>query len=106
MCMIEGTGNKRFENFRRIVKALHCPTRWLIIDCLKDGEKSTKEIFDCLAGKNEAISSSGLYYHLSELKNAGIIEIAGYIEQKGAPQKVWRLRIRKVEIPLLDEVEE
>ncbi|MBO8183523.1 MAG: winged helix-turn-helix transcriptional regulator [Archaeoglobus sp.] len=104
--MIESGGNKKFENFRRIVKALHCPTRWLIIDCLKDCEKSTKEILDCLIEKNEAVSSSGLYYHLSELKNAGIIEIAGYIEQKGAPQKVWRLKVRKVEIPLLDEVKE
>ncbi|WP_456330684.1 ArsR/SmtB family transcription factor [Archaeoglobus sp.] len=93
--------SKNFEDFRRIVRALHCPTRWLIVDCLKDGEKSTKEILECLLEKDEAITSSGLYYHLSELKNAGIVEVTGYIEQKGAPQKVWKLKTRKIVIDLV-----
>ncbi len=105
MCFECGERIRGFENFRRIMRALHCPTRWLIIECLKEEAKSTKEILDCLLAKNESITSSGLYYHLSELKNAGIIEIAGYIEQKGAPQKVWRLRVRKIEIPLVEENE-
>ncbi len=106
MCMDCGehwVESKNFENFRRVVRALHCPTRWLIIDCIKDGAKSTKEIFECLLKKDESITSSGLYYHLSELKNAGIVEVAGYIEQKGAPQKVWKLKAKKIVIPLVEE---
>ncbi|RLI81993.1 ArsR family transcriptional regulator [Archaeoglobales archaeon] len=95
--------SKNFEDFRRVVRALHCPTRWLIIDCIKDGAKSTKEIFECLFKKDETVTSSGLYYHLAELKNAGIVEVAGYIEQKGAPQKLWKLKAKKIVIPLVEE---
>jgi len=109
MCMDCGEHeieSKNFENFRKIMRALHCPTRWMIIECLKDGEKSTKEILDCLLAKDERITSSGLYYHLSELRSAGIIEIAGYREEGGgAPQKLWRLKVKKVEIPLVSEDE-
>ncbi len=94
--------NRNFEEFKRIVRALHCPTRWTILDCLKDGEKSTKEIFECLIARDERITFSGLYYHLSELKNAGIIEVAGYREEGGgAPQKLWKIRTRKVVINLI-----
>lgn len=95
---------KSFESFRRITKALHCPTRWMIIECLKE-PKSTKEILDCLLARNERINLTALYYHLSELKNAGIIEIAGYKEGQGAPQKIWRLKIKKIEIPLVEDYE-
>ena len=104
MCF--GCGHGGFESFRKIMRALHCPTRWLIIECLKDGAKSTKEILDCLLVKDERITMTGLYYHLSELKSAGIIEIAGYKEEGGgAPQKVWRLKVKKIEIPLVEEDE-
>jgi len=42
-----------------------------------------------------------LYYHLSELQNAGIIEVAEYREEGGgAPEKVWRLAIDKITINL------
>jgi len=98
-------GSESFRKFRKIVRALHCPTRWLIIECLKKREMSTKELLDCLLEK-EGITMAALYYHLSELKNAGIVEISGYIEEKGgAPQKVWKLRVKKVEIPLVDDDE-
>ncbi len=105
MCMHsrDDIGSENFRRFRKIVKALHCPTRWLIIECLKDREMSTRELLDCLLEK-EKVTMTALYYHLSELKNAGIVEISGYIEEKGgAPQKVWRLRLKKVEIPLVDD---
>lgn len=107
MCMdCDGRGAESFENFRKIMKALHCPIRWLIIECLKDGLKSTKEILDCLLTKDERVTSTGLYYHLSELKSAGIIEIAGYREEGGgAPQKVWKLKVKKIEIPLVKDYE-
>lgn len=100
----EHTGSKGFESFRKITKALHCPTRWVIIECLRE-PKSTKEILDCLLARDERITSTGLYYHLSELKNAGIIEIAGYREGQGAPQKIWRLKVKKIEIPLVEDYE-
>jgi DNA-binding transcriptional ArsR family regulator len=101
-----GITNRNFEKFRAVMRALHCPTRWLIIDCLKREEKSTRELLDCLLEKEKGITMTGLYYHLSELKNVGIIEIAGYREEGGgAPQKVWRLKVRKIEIPLVSEDE-
>ncbi len=94
--------NRNFEEFKKIVRALHCPTRWLILDCLRDGERSTKEIFECLTKRDERITSSGLYYHLSELKNAGIIEVAGYREEGGgAPQKLWKIKAKKIVINLV-----
>jgi len=41
-----------------------------------------------------------------ELKNAGIIEVAGYIEEgAGAPEKVWRLKTKKIVINLLETEE-
>jgi len=76
----------------------------MIIECLKE-PKSTKEIHDCLLAKNERITLAGLYYHLSELRNAGIVEIAGYREGQGAPQRIWKLRVKKIEIPLVEDYE-
>lgn len=49
----------------------------------------------------------GLYYHLSALREAGIVEVAGYRESGGGiPEKVWRLRTRRIVIDLLDEIED
>ena len=91
---------------KKYVNALHCPTRWIIIRFIGEGKKSTKEIYDFLLKNNENITSSGLYYHLSELKNAGIIEVAKYKEEGGgAPEKIWKLKTKKIEINLLDEKE-
>ena len=87
----------------RSLRALHCPTRWKIIRCIGEGERSTKEIFEEL-GLREEISLAGLYYHISALKEAEIVELAGYREEKaGAPEKVWRLKTRRIVIDLLEE---
>jgi len=49
------------------------------------------------------MSASCLYYHLSELKKAGIIAVAGYKEEGGgAPEKIWRLKSRRIVIDLLE----
>lgn len=98
----ESPENIRWKKFRQVSRALHCPTRWLILDCLKDRVLSTNEILECLSEKNETVTSSGLYYHLSELKSADIIEVAGYKEEGGgAPQKLWRLKKKIIEIQLV-----
>jgi DNA-binding transcriptional ArsR family regulator len=93
----------KWLRLRNFVRALRFPTRWLIIEYIGEGSKSTKEIYDYLIERGEQLTKSGLYYHLSELKNAGIIEVAGYIEDGGgAPEKVWRLKTRRIVIDLLD----
>ena len=91
---------------RNFVRALRFPTRWQIIRYIGNGSRSTREIYEYLIKKGEQLTKSGLYYHLSELKNAGIIEVAGYIEEgAGAPEKVWRLKTKKIVINLLETEE-
>ncbi len=93
---------KRIQKLQGLAKALHCPTRWDIIDIIGSGSAKTKEIREGLKRKGYDITQSGLYYHLSELKDAGLIEVAEYVEEgKGAPEKVWRLTREKIEIDLV-----
>jgi predicted transcriptional regulator len=90
---------------QQYIRALHCPTRWDIIRCIGTGEKSTKEIYEQLQ-LGEEMSPAGLYYHLSALKCAGIIELAFYREVKGGtPEKVWKLKTSRIVIDLLEEKE-
>ncbi len=90
------------QEFRKYIRALHCPMRWMIIDFIGDGSKSTKEIHEFLTERGERLTSSGLYYHLSELNKAGIIEVSEYLEKGGgAPEKVWKLKIMRIIIDLL-----
>ena len=99
--------NPKVAKFQKYFRALHCPVRWRIIGVIRDGEKSTGEIFKELIKSGENISKSGLYYNLSELEKAGIIELAMYREVGGgAPEKVWRLKTKEIKISLLDVYEE
>lgn len=92
------------EEIKEYARALHCPTRWRIIHMLGKGRRSTKEIRE---GLEKVCGSTGkhkqnLYYHLSELSSASIIEVADYREEGGgAPEKVWRLAVEEITIDLL-----
>jgi len=98
--------NGRSNPLRKYIRALHCPTRWTIIRFIGKGKRSTKEIYDFLSKNGECVTTSGLYYHLSELKNAGIIDVAEYKEEGGgAPEKIWKLKKKNININLLDEKE-
>ena len=93
----------KWFKIRNYLKALRFRTRWLIIEYIGNGKKSTEEIYNYLLQKGEKLTKSGLYYHLLELKNAGIIEVADYIEEGGgAPEKVWKLKTKKIVIDLLE----
>lgn len=93
--------------FQKHVEALHCPTRWVIIRLIGDTTKSTREIFERLKEIGEHLSKSGLYYHLSELEKADIIELAEYREVGGgAPEKVWKLKTKEITINLLTDLRE
>ena len=97
---------ERFEHIQRCIQALHCPTRWEIIDVIGLSEKSTKEIYEDLKLGEAGMTFAGLYYHLSALKRAGIIELASYREVKGGtPEKVWKLKTTRIIIDLLEEKE-
>lgn len=97
---------KRISRLKGLAKALHCPTRWDIIDIIGTGSAKTKEIKKGLIDKGYDISQSGLYYHLSELRDSGIIEVDRFLEEgQGAPEKVWKLTKKKIEIDLVVEEE-
>jgi len=99
--------SQEFSKFQKYFRALHCPTRWTILRLIGDETKSTNEIFAGLKEAGEGLSRSGLYYHLSELEEAGIIELAEYREVGGgAPEKVWRLKTKEIKINLLTDLPE
>lgn len=98
---------QEFGKFQRYFRALHCPTRLTIIRLIGDETKGTNEIFEGLKEAGEGLSRSGLYYHLSELEEAGIIELAEYREVGGgAPEKVWRLKTKEIRLDLLKDLPE
>lgn len=108
MCSVcAGCDLKEFGIFQKYFRALHCPTRWMIIRFIGEKAKSTGEIFEGLKEAGGGLSRSCLYYHLSELEKAGIIKLAEYREVGGgAPQKVWRLKTKEIKIDLLTDMSE
>ena len=97
---------ERMKSIRKYIQALHCPTRWAIIDCVGIGQKSSKEIYEELKFEEAGLTLAGLYYHLSALKSAEIIELASYkVVKGGTPEKVWKLKTRRIVIDLLEENE-
>lgn len=91
------------RRFQRYFRALHCPTRWEIIRIIGEGEKGSGEIIEELKETGKSLARSSLYYHLSELEEAEIIEMARYREEGGgAPEKVWRLKTKEIKIDLLE----
>ena len=94
----------RKKTLNKSIQALHCPTRWDIIRFIGKGKKSTKDIQAFLTKNDECVTPSKVYYHLSELKKAGIIDVAEYKEEGGgAPDKVWKLKKTSIVINLLDK---
>ena len=107
------------EDIGTYIKALHCQIRWVLIDILRDGPKSSDGIFNHLKSLSEKIEGNNqchgmcgkgdfknlkkpsLYYHLRELESVGIIK-ADYkpSESKRAPEKVWKLNLDKLTINL------
>ena len=72
-----------FKTQARIIKALAHPTRLFIVDELSHGERCVRELTN-MAGVEMATVSR----HLSQLKNAGILE-----DEKRGSQVFYRLRV-------------
>jgi len=106
-CGDSGCGEfKKVMRFQKYFRALHCPARWNIIRIIGEEEKGTGEILEGLRESGETLARSSLYYHLSELEEAEIIEMAGYREEGGgAPEKTWKLKTKEIKINLLNDVE-
>jgi hypothetical protein len=107
------------ENIGTYIKALHCQIRWVLIDILGDGPKTTEEILNHLKNASENIDSNAqchgmcgkgdfknlqkptLYYHLRELESVKIIKSDNKPSGgKGAPVKEWKLNMEKLTINL------
>ncbi|MBD3204976.1 ArsR family transcriptional regulator [Candidatus Bathyarchaeota archaeon] len=95
----------KIETLQNYFKALHCPIRWVIISIIGHGKKGTNEIYEGVTERGETLAKSSLYYHLSELRSAGIIEVADYKEEVGgAPEKLWSLKTTEIRINLLEDL--
>lgn len=99
-----GRAHPELSKIMMFLRTLAGGPRWAIIRIISDGEKSTSEIYNELVARyGFLMPRSLLYYHLDGLEKMGIIEMVRYQEtgKGGAPEKVWRLKIRKVVIDLL-----
>jgi len=67
----------------RIIKSLAHPTRLFIVDELSRGERCVCELTDLIGVEMPTVSR-----HLSQLKNAGILE-----DEKRGAQVFYRLRV-------------
>lgn len=95
---------RRIQKLQGLAKALHCPTRWDIMEIIGSYTAKTREIREGMEQRGYDLTQSGLYYHLSELKDAGLIEVSDYLEEgRGAPEKVWKLTRHRIEIDLIAE---
>ncbi|MFX1450866.1 MAG: ArsR family transcriptional regulator [Promethearchaeota archaeon] len=85
------------------IKALHCPTRWKIIEFLETGSKSSDEINEYLIQNDLKLNMPALYYHLRELEAVEIIKLEEYIpsDQNRAPKKIWKLNLKQLNIKLM-----
>ena len=102
-CPNSGCTLPNVMSFIETLKALHCPTRWKILRVIGKGEKTTGEIYRELS-KDEHIVKSSFYYHMSSLEKANIIERVGYKEEGGgAPEKIWRLKMKEVKVDLIED---
>ena len=111
------------SEFTSFAKALHCPNRWKIVDCLRTGPKSSDELFEflkearkqmkecsekgngaCQDQNLKALNKPAFYYHLRALEDAGIIALHEYrpTENRKAPEKVWKLKIDKFFVKYTD----
>ncbi len=108
MCCNGGCHNSNLDKaqvLRKYFKALHCSIRWDIIAIIGHESKGTNEIYDELAYRGQTLAKSSLYYHLGELRAAGIIEVSGYKEEGGgAPEKLWKLETHEIKINLIDDI--
>ena len=97
---------QQLQKLKGLAKALHGPARWDIVDIIGSSTATTNTIREELDERGYDLSQSGVYYHLSELSDAGIIEVAGYVEAgRGAPTKEWTLRRETIEIDLVGREE-
>ena len=93
------------ERFLVYFKALHCPTRWNIIQIIGEDRKSSGEIFEALTASDAKLAKSSLYYHISELEKAGILSQDSYRETGGgAPEKMWRLKVKEINFSFIKNV--
>ena len=72
-----------YKTQARIIKALAHPTRLFIVDELSRGERCVCELTDMIGVEMPTVSR-----HLSQLRNAGILE-----DEKRGSQVFYRLRV-------------
>lgn len=72
---------------QRIVRALSHPLRVEILRHLEDGPTGSKRLSDRI---NEPLSN--VSYHMTVLRDCGVIELVGTRQRRGATEKIFKLK--------------
>ena len=96
--MKDSSANAPRKSWHGVHKALADPLRIRLLEWLTEAPRSARQLADC-AG----LPADRLYYHLGQLEQAGLIEVAGY--QRLARGKVERVYARAETEPPGDDAD-
>lgn len=86
----------------QLVDLLLHPVRWRIVQAFLGGRQLTTAQ---LKAELPDTSNATLYRHIAALLNAGVLEVTGETQTRGATERTYRLRYERASIPA-DELAE
>jgi|GEM_PF-6284098 len=92
LALMQGYLRLRLEESQKALEALECEPRRSILALLADGPLASGDIYrGLLSMGTQTKEKSTFYYHLSKLREAGLIRVRNTLEGAGKPERVWEL---------------
>jgi DNA-binding transcriptional ArsR family regulator len=96
---------RRYERPANSLKAVAHPVRLAVLKAFSEGHTSPQEAFIALSRTDAAINLAVVSYHVTLLKEAGMVELARTEKVRGATKHVYRVTKRgKLMLRLVDDL--